>query len=40
MKRLLKWILLGGLVTYLAKFLKGDTAAGEWHSLSDSDSGL
>ncbi len=32
MKKLLKLILLGGIVTYLVKYLKGDTAAGEWHN--------
>ena len=40
MKKLLKFIFLGGLVAWLVTYLKGDTAAGEWHNLPDTDPGL
>ena len=40
MKKLFKLLLLGGLVTYLVQYAKGDTTAGEWHSLPDTDPGL
>lgn len=32
MKKFVRIILFAGLVTYLVKYLKGDTAAGEWHN--------
>ena len=32
MKQLVRLILLVGVVTYLVKYLNGDTAAGEWHN--------
>ena len=33
MKKLIRLLALAGIVTWLTKFLKGDTAAGEWHTL-------
>ncbi len=32
MKKLVRLILFVGIVTYLVKYLNGDTAAGEWHN--------
>ncbi len=40
MKKFFSFALVAGLVSWLVKYLKGDTEAGEWHDLPGSSSGL
>ena len=39
MKKLLRLLVVGGLLLILTQYLKGDTAAGAWHDLGDTASG-
>ncbi len=36
MKRLLRVLVVGGLLVMLAQYLRGETSAGSWHALADS----